>query len=178
MNNPLPETFRHGAYEIVDASKRHLPFIPKIELAAATLFSPDVLPEGGADATVPLADLALAMDEKRLWVALLGEDVVGFLLMKRMGENHLLAEVDVLPEHGGRGVGRTLIALAANRARAEGGDYLYLTTFASIPWNGPFYARLGFFPLREDEAPPFVADILAAERAEGFTDRIAMRLPL
>ncbi|RUQ46321.1 GNAT family N-acetyltransferase, partial [Corynebacterium pseudodiphtheriticum] len=39
-----------------------------------------------------------------------------------------------------------------------------LTTFKHVPWNAPFYTRLGFKP----ETDPRLAQILADEYAHGF----------
>jgi predicted GNAT family acetyltransferase len=44
----------------------------------------------------------------------------------------------------GKGVGRQLIACAVEHARKLGLTSLTLTTFRDVPWNAPFYARLGF----------------------------------
>ena len=43
----------------------------------------------------------------------------------------------------GKGIGRRLIACVADRP-AKGLASLTLTTFRDVPWNAPFYARLGF----------------------------------
>ena len=62
---------------------------------------------------------------------------VGFALVEVLGGIALLAELDVLPALGRRGIGRRLIAAARDWAEARGHDALYLTTFAEIPWNAP-----------------------------------------
>ncbi|WP_370039331.1 GNAT family N-acetyltransferase, partial [Nocardioides sp.] len=56
-----------------------------------------------------------------------------------------------LPEHGRRGVGTALVHAACEEARWAGHDSLTLCTYRDVPWNGPFYRRLGF---SEDPAPP------------------------
>ena len=55
---------------------------------------------------------------------------------------------------------------------------IYLTTFTHVPWNAPFYARLGFTALDDAGLPQFLKDILEEEKFCGLTDRIGMRLPL
>ena len=54
-----------------------------------------------------------------------------------------------------------------------------LTSFRDVPWNAPFYQRVGFEVV--DDPPPGLAAVRAAERAEGFDrfgPRVAMRLVL
>lgn len=167
-----------GSSEIIPASERHLPFLSAIETAAAALLPPGSLPSGIENDALPPEKLRKGLEDKRLWVAVVDGKAVGFSLLEVVDGFHLLAEIDVLPEYGRRGLGTLLVQQAIRRAKGEGGAFLYLTTFASIPWNGPFYARLGFVQVPEEDAPPFISGILAAERAAGFADRVAMRLPL
>ncbi len=56
-----------------------------------------------------------------------------------------------LPEHGRRGIGTALVHAACEEARWAGPDSLTLCTYRDVPWNGPFYRRLGF---SQDPAPP------------------------
>ncbi len=53
-----------------------------------------------------------------------------------------------------------------------------LTTFASLPWNAPFYERLGFRRLAGAERGGRLAALLRAEERRGLRDRVAMRLDL
>lgn len=70
--------------------------------------------------------------------------VVGFVhVLERDGIAHL-EQVSVLPQHGRRGHGRRLVEAAMEEARHRGHDSLTLRTYADVPWNAPFYARLGF----------------------------------
>ena len=67
----------------------------------------------------------------------------------------------------------------ARRAAGRGLPALTLTTFRSVPWNGPYYARCGFRELPSTEITPGLVDVLAAEVAIGLdpADRVAMRRP-
>ena len=89
----------------------------------------------------------------------------------------LLYQVDVLPEVGGRGIGRALVLRAVSHAREAGYDYLYLTTFRHVPWNAPFYAKLGFAALADEDMPEPLLASLQEERIFS-RNRIAMRKPL
>jgi N-acetylglutamate synthase-like GNAT family acetyltransferase len=74
-------------------------------------------------------------------------------------------------------VGRALLAHAADHAREEGLTALTLTTFTEVPWNAPYYARLGFRPLPEADLTPGLREILATEAAHGLDrrPRVCMR---
>ena len=54
-------------------------------------------------------------------------------------------------------------------------DRVTLTTFEDLPWNAPFYQRLGFRKLTEDELNAPIATLLERERAVGMIRRVAMR---
>lgn len=178
MTNLPKYPFYCGEYRIVPGSYSHISQIPAVETAAAVRFPQNVLPAHAIHDTVSLTTLTKATKENGLWVSLLKDQVTGFALLKRLDGLHLLEELDVLPEHGCRGLGRTLVQCVATQAKAEGGEFLYLTTFASIPWNAPFYTRLGFTPMPQQQMPPALADILSSEQKYGLRDRIVMQLPL
>src|SRR4029079_7779158 len=89
--------------------------------------------------------LAAAARAGRLWVALENDTAVGFahgeVLEPRAAH---LEELDVLPAHGRRGLGARLVQHACSWAARNGFDSVTLTTFREVPWNMPFYTRLGF----------------------------------
>lgn len=72
-----------------------------------------------------------------------------------------------------RGIGRALVAHAIAWAGAE----LWLTTYAHVPWNRPYYEGAGFAVVPDLACPPGIVAILAEQRrwlaAPG--ERIAMR---
>ncbi|WP_344156545.1 GNAT family N-acetyltransferase [Nocardioides koreensis] len=77
-------------------------------------------------------------------VAVVGERVVGFAhVTDHEGHAHL-EQLSVLPEHGRRGIGSALVRAAMEEARWSGYADMSLCTYRDVPWNGPFYARLGF----------------------------------
>lgn len=71
-------------------------------------------------------DYAAAVTDTEAWVAEADGQVVGFLLLLAETDAMLLGNVAVLPSHHGRGLGRTLLALAERRARAMGHDRIRL----------------------------------------------------
>jgi N-acetylglutamate synthase-like GNAT family acetyltransferase len=88
-----------------------------------------------------------------------------------------LEEIDVLPEHGRRGLGRRLVAQVCRWTEERGYVAVTLTTFRDIPWNMPFYARLGFEEISKAALPAGLSSILQDEACRGLDPvrRVAMR---
>lgn len=101
--------------------------------------------------------------------------VVGFVqVLEADGIAHL-EQLSVLPEHGRRGYGRSLVEAAKDEARRSGYDRLTLRTYAEIPWNAPFYARCGF--AEEEPATAFHVALVRAEAEHGL-DRYGRRVQM
>lgn len=111
------------------------------------------------------------------WVAE-GPDgrILGFACARFEDQALHLHEISVRREAQGQGVGRKLLQQVADAARQAGVRELTLTTFADVPWNAPFYARLGFEVIDEGLLDARLQQILAEERAHGLEGRCAMRL--
>ncbi|MEP7309123.1 MAG: GNAT family N-acetyltransferase [Acidobacteriota bacterium] len=134
-------------YAIVRAHREHLGALPAIELAAAQLLRGHA-PEAVLCETTDPQTFADAADHGRLWIALAGETPVGFALVQMLADDlpHL-EELDVEPSHGRRGVGTSLVRAVCEWAAVTGYSMLTLTTFRTVAWNLPFYARLGFIEI-------------------------------
>lgn len=109
-------------------------------------------------------------------------EVVGFVHVVLLPDGHdvraHLEQLSVLPAHGRRGTGARLVAAAAEEARWDGFDRLSLCTYRDLPWNAPFYARLGFEVV---EPSGVLAEVRAHERALGLDEageRVVMELRL
>jgi N-acetylglutamate synthase-like GNAT family acetyltransferase len=78
------------------------------------------------------------------------------------------------------GLGRRLIEAIADWARTRGATALTLTTFSDVPWNGPYYARLGFRTLDVATLNPALQAVRRAEESAGLpmANRICMQLDL
>lgn len=103
---------------------------------------------------------------------------VAFLAARAEGARLHVDELDVRQDQQGQGLGRRLLAHAAQWAQSQGLTAMSLTTFRNIPWNAPFYASAGFREWPEAEAPATVRQALANERARGLKDRCAMVMDL
>jgi GNAT superfamily N-acetyltransferase len=91
-----------------------------------------------------------------------------------------LREIDVHPQHAGHGLGRRLIEVVSVWARMRGASALTLTTFGDNPWNGPYYARLGFRPLDLATLAPALQAVRQEEASAGLpmAQRICMQRDL
>jgi GNAT superfamily N-acetyltransferase len=115
------------------------------------------------------------------WVAETADGrIVGFVAGEVAGDVMHVWELAVAAEAQGEGLGRPLMAAARDRARDLGLAAVTLTTFRDVPWNAPFYARLGYRVLAADELDARLAAILRAEVENDLPaeQRCAMRLEL
>jgi GNAT superfamily N-acetyltransferase len=158
-----------ASYSIELAQPDYLHKLSEIEQQAASLFRGWNVPQAVLEEVTPLEEFQAAQAAGLLWVALSPQrHPVGFALLEREGLQLHLEELDVHPQHGRRGIGRTLMEAVCAWARERGYTELTLTTYRDIPWNGPFYAKLGFKVLGAAELTPTLRDRVEAEAARGL----------
>lgn len=121
-----------------------LPMLQDIERAAGEAFRTIGMPEVADDEPLPLAELEAYRADGRAWVSELDGEPVAYLVMDVLDGNFHIEQVTVHPHAAGRGLGRELIRHLGEAASAQGVPALTLTTFAEVPWNAPYYRRLGF----------------------------------
>ncbi|MHB1584198.1 MAG: GNAT family N-acetyltransferase [Acidimicrobiales bacterium] len=92
-------------------------------------------------------EAAAAEARRSLTTLVAGRPAVGFSRIERLDGQAHLGQLSVLPEYGRMGVGRALVEATAEWARRAGYRRLTLTTFADVPFNAPWYRRLGFVEL-------------------------------
>lgn len=95
---------------------------------------------------------------------------VGLAIAERVDGEGYLAEIAVHPDHAGQRLAARLIDAIAGQAVADGCRLLYLTTFDAVPWNRPYYEKLGFAVLPEEGAGADLRAIRAGERKRGLDD--------
>lgn len=153
--------------------------LPAIERAAGERFRDDPDLAWLADGEVISAEQHLDYAERGLsWLALANDRPVGFILTEAHPSSLFIVELSVDLAWQGKGIGRQLIARAADHARKLGLTSLTLTTFRNVPWNAPFYARMGFEMMTT--LTPELRQKREEETAHGlaYESRCAMRLPL
>jgi len=164
------------------ARPEDLPLLADVERSAGELFRAARLRSSLDFAhTVRLDLLRRAQADGTLWIATgAGDAPVGFVVFSRVGDTAFVDELSVAREAQGRGLGRALMGAAIDVARRRGCRAVTLTTFRDVPWNRPFYEKIGFRMLPEPELPPDLAAILADEASRGLLpdERCAMELRL
>jgi GNAT superfamily N-acetyltransferase len=150
------------------AQPYELPRLREIENASETLFT-----EVGIG-PFPPDDVDHLTRAVVVFVA--GDPPVGFASVGVVdGEAHIW-QLSVDPVSGRQGRGTSLVMAVCDWAAANGYDAVTLTTFRDVPWNAPFYARMGFAVV--DEPSGDLAEIRRHEQAIGddaFGARVAMR---
>ncbi len=120
---------------------------------------------------------SIALD--RAYVAVDTHDVAyAFATLDVVDDAPYLDQLSVHTSAMRRGLGRRLLHEAVAWARARKASALWLTTWAHLPWNAPFYAREGFERVPESECGPGIRHHLAEQRRwlPDPEERIAMRL--
>ncbi|NQX27310.1 GNAT family N-acetyltransferase [Microbacteriaceae bacterium VKM Ac-2854] len=143
----------------------------EVERAADSRFGPGLLPSDDVTA-------ADSFEAARFFVAERDGRIIGFALAAEHNTAMHLEQLSVHPDEGRRGVGSALLQSVIDDARALGCDSITLTTFRSVVWNAPFYARRGF--VEPVPLPVPLAEMLAGEERMGFdpADRVALVLVL
>jgi GNAT superfamily N-acetyltransferase len=164
-------------YAIREASQRDLAALPMIEQAAGTLYWSTPYRRF---AYAPNVSEHIDTARDRVWIIAENDEPVGFVIVREFSGTAHIHEIDVHPRCARRGLGRRLIEHVANWASARGHTTLTLTTFGDVPWNGPYYSRLGFATIPVEALSAGLREILLAEAAAGFPmqHRVAMRMVL
>jgi GNAT superfamily N-acetyltransferase len=163
------------------ARARDLPLLGPLEDRAALRFKDSRHPHCVSLPHFDVNRLAELSEAGTVWVAVnAADEPIGFVIAQRWGDDGYVHELDVEEAYGRRGVGRRLLARVAEWARAEGATSLLLSTFSDVPWNAPFYARLGFavVPLEAYTIAMLAQRERDAAAGMPLTSRAIMRAPL
>ncbi|RRD07374.1 GNAT family N-acetyltransferase [Arachnia propionica] len=122
-------------------------------------------------------DHAPAQEAGRLLVACAEEyGVVGFIRVDLVDGQAHLEQVSVHPAAAGHGIGAQLMAAAEEWAVDHGLTRVTLCTYRDVPWNAPYYQRLGWEVLPDDALGPELNALRRHERELGLEaqPRLAM----
>ena len=168
-------------YRIRLSRADELATLPEIERLAAERFACFGLAEVFSQIVTPLKLLRERHDTGQVWVAAGDDDrPVGFAVVSILDGNAHLDELDVLPDHGRRGLGTALVETACTWARSVGYRAITLSTLRDVRWNAPFYVQCGFRILTEKEFTPALRGLLDSEARLGLPmkNRVLMRSDL
>jgi GNAT superfamily N-acetyltransferase len=162
------------------ARRDELEALREIERDAGRAFAAIGMPEIAADEPLSVTELESFVRAGRAWVAVdASGHQVGYLLSAVVDGCAHIEQVSVAPAHARRRVGAALINRLDADAAAENLPALTLTTFRDVPWNAPYYARLGFVVLGPAEQGPELRALIERETSSipGNAPRVAMRRP-
>lgn len=175
------------------ATQRDLEALASVERAAASLFPPGRVPEGGG--TLAANVLEQSLQAGLLFVAATPQlqspaprrsdldgpaaaapsTVVGFAAARRRERFVHLEEVSVHPNAARQGLGRRLVEEVLRVSRHRGVSGVTLTTFEDLPWNAPFYKSMGFMIIEAwVQGPGYLQESLEHEGKLGLQARVAM----
>jgi ribosomal protein S18 acetylase RimI-like enzyme len=166
--------------QIRRARRYELETLRDLERDAGRAFASIGMPEIAADEQLSVGSLESFVTAGHAWVAVDASDhPVGYLLSDVVDGCAHIEQVSVAPAYARRGVGAALIDHLDAHAAAENRPALTLTTFRDVPWNAPYYTRLGFFVLGPDEQGPELRALVQRETISLPSDaaRVAMRRP-
>ena len=146
-----------------------MPVLRDIERAAGKPFADNEMAFVADDEPLPAETLLEFVRDGRAWVWTEDDDrPVAYLIAEVVDGNAHLEQVSVHPDHARRGIGAALTDRMVEWAKEHGLPAVTLTTYTEVPWNGPYYERLGFRYLADAELTPGLLAIRAAEAAHGL----------
>ncbi len=169
------------SYRIEMARIKYVSDLPEISRAAAEIFPIEDLPLALRSKTNPVEVFEKALSAQKLWITIdeNTDRAIGFaFLSEKCGQIHL-CEISVHPDHGRQGLGTNLLKNVIIWANNEKYSRLTLTTFRHLPWNAPFYTKLGFKVIEQPELS-FCLNQLLDEESKGLdkSKRVLMSLNL
>jgi GNAT superfamily N-acetyltransferase len=108
------------------------------------------------------------------------DEPVGFAVADVIDGAAHIEQVSVHPAHAHQRIGAMLLDHVAAWAVRQGLPAMTLVTFRGVPWNAPYYERLGFRELAASEVTPGLIARRAADRGadgDGYA-RVCMRRDL
>lgn len=177
----LVATSSAQSYTIRPVRRSELAKLPAIEQAAGRLFAGTAHAWIDGDEGMGMASFEHWFVHGQIWVAVDEADKpVGFAVAHELDGNAYLHELDVDPAHGRRGLGTRLIEAVTAWARENGYPAVTLATCVDIPWNAPYYMRLGFRVLHEDELGAGLREVRIHEIEAGWAPeaRVCMIRPV
>lgn len=146
MNSLFPD------HKIRSARMEDLVMLAEIERTAATLFRDTPYAFLVNDEPLSLDFVTQQFQSGQVWVAVDERDTpIGYAIAQEVDGEAYLRQIDVHPTYGRRGIGRELVEKVCMWAKHQNYRRILLSTFLDIEWNAPFYAKLGFQFLAEDE---------------------------
>ncbi|PKX92389.1 GNAT family N-acetyltransferase [Aspergillus novofumigatus IBT 16806] len=116
-----------------------------IETSAAQLFRTVNLAWIADSPPLDPTTLRSMIAQQNVWVAVTSDNTaVGFIAVQDLDGMLYLAEMDVHEDWQRKGIARMMLEEVEEQARDRGYEYVSLTTYRDLGFNGRFYTRMGF----------------------------------
>jgi ribosomal protein S18 acetylase RimI-like enzyme len=120
-------------YKIRVARLENLAMLANIECAAARLFCHTPYAFLVDAEPLPMSFVTQQFAADRVWVAVDDRNTpVGYAIAQEVDGNAYLQQIDVLPAHGRRGIGRKLVKSVCVWAKHERYQRIFLSTFIGL----------------------------------------------
>ncbi len=167
-------------YSIRLATHEDAQFLPAVEESAGQTFAGHPKFDWIAKGEVQPVENHVECIRKDLeWLVVDSHDQpVGFIMVEHLTGSLHIVELSVQQSAQGKSLGKRLITQVIDFAKSQQVSHVTLTTFRDIPWNAPYYQRLGFSIMAASQLTPELDAILQQEVDAGFqaADRCAMQL--
>ncbi|WP_419319893.1 GNAT family N-acetyltransferase [Caulobacter sp. ErkDOM-E] len=162
-----------------DARPEDIETVRAIERASAQRFI-GLMDALAADEPSSPEVLAARIAAGGLLVAIDADAPIAFVMFRPVEDGLYIEQIDVLPAFAGQRIGARLLDAAADTARTRGLSALTLSTFREVPWNAPWYRRLGFIDIADVALTPGLLEIRRAHLERGLDEdaRTFMRRPV
>lgn len=155
--------------KIRPATKDDATLLPQLEERAGAIFRNVGMDEIANAPPTSEAEYAAICENGLLWIAADAADRPGgFLAGKILDGCAYIHEVSVDPDHQGKGLGKMLIDTFCRWAKDRGYPLVTLSTFRSVPWNSPYYVRLGFIETAGSDLGPDQVAVREQEIDDGL----------
>jgi GNAT superfamily N-acetyltransferase len=156
-------------FYIRKARSTDIPLLEHVERSAAEVFRTvdlGFLLDGPTVDPYHLSSMAVS---NHLWVAVNKWDQpIGFLGGETLEGNFHVVEISVSQDFQNRGIGKSLMKAMVEQVTQEGYRAITLTTYRDLPWNGPWYAKMGFVEVKAMEMGQTYLGILDHEAQNGL----------
>lgn len=155
--------------------------IQEIERAAGAAFRTLGMETIAEDEPIGATAFEAFLEKGGAWVTAADDDsVIAYLLVEQLDTALHVEQITVHPRVARRGIGAKLLDVADERAVGIQLGSLTLTTFRDVPWNAPYYARLGFGIFPQEQWGPRLQQRVALERTGGLDKwpRVVMHRPV
>ncbi|CZS88882.1 related to GNAT family acetyltransferase [Rhynchosporium agropyri] len=156
-----------------------IPLLAQVEHSAAQIYRTAGMDSLADGATLdPYILITIANAGYLLIAANRFDEPIGFLGGNYLSGNFHIIELSVAREYQGRGIGSALVTTMSQQVRLEGYRSITLTTFKDLPWNAPWYAKLGFEEVKAQDMGKEFEKLVDSEARHGLDPkrRCVMRM--